>query len=117
MRVKGLKEAVAVCLAKKAGDMVILDMRKLSNFTDYFVIASGDSTSQTRAIAEAIEERFKKKKLKLYHSEGREEGRWILLDAGHFVIHLFLKEVREFYNLELLWADAPRVKVNGKTAA
>lgn len=110
MRVKGLKEAVAVCLAKKAGDMVILDMRKLSNFTDYFVIASGDSTIQTRAIAEAIEERFKKKKLKLYHIEGREEGRWILLDAGHFVIHFFLKEVRDFYNLELLWADAPRVK-------
>jgi ribosome-associated protein len=113
-RVKGLKEAVSTCLAKKAEEVVILDMRKLSNFTDYFVIASGDSTIQTRAIAEAIEENFKKKKLKLYHMEGGEEGRWILLDAGHFIVHLFLKEVRDFYNLEVLWADAPRVPLSNK---
>ncbi len=111
-RVRGLKEAVSLCISKKAEDVVILDMRKLSSFTEYFVIASGESTVQTRAIANAIEEKLKKKDVKVYHSEGREGGRWILLDAGRFIVHLFLKEAREFYNLELLWADTPRVEIN-----
>lgn len=115
-KVKGLKDAVAVCIEKKAEEVVILDMRKLCNFTEYFVIGSGDSTIQTRSIASAIQERLKKKKVRVDHMEGYEEGRWIILDVGRFIIHLFLREARAFYNLELLWADAPRIEY-GKTTA
>jgi ribosome-associated protein len=115
-RVKGLKEAVAACVTKKAEDVVMLDMRKLCSFTEYFIIASGESSVQTKAIANAVTEKLKKENIKIYHNEGREQGNWIVLDAGRFIIHLFLKEMREFYNLELLWADAPKVNY-GKTAA
>lgn len=91
--------------------MVILDMRKLCSFTEYFVIASGESTVQIKAILNEIIKSLKKKKVKINHTEGREGGRWVILDAGHFVVHLFVKELREFYDLELLWADAPRQKL------
>ncbi|MBL7171075.1 MAG: ribosome silencing factor [Candidatus Omnitrophica bacterium] len=110
-RVKGLKDAVTICKKKKAEDVVILDMRKLCSFTEYFVIASGESTVQIKAILNEIIKSLKKKKVKINHTEGREGGRWVILDAGHFVVHLFVKELREFYDLELLWADAPRQKL------
>jgi ribosome-associated protein len=114
-KVKGLKEIIDICESKKAEDMVILDMRKCVSFTEYFVIASAESAIQARAVITAIEEKLKKKHI-VYHTEGYEEGNWILLDMGHIIVHLFLKELREFYNLELLWLDAPRVKY-GKTTA
>lgn len=97
-----------ICISKKATDVAILDMRKLSGFTEYFVIASGEATVQTKAIALAILEKLKKKGIRIYHNEGYEDGKWIVLDAGRFIIHLFLKDARKFYNLELLWADAPK---------
>lgn len=93
---------------KKALDIVTMDMRKMSSVCDYFVIASGASTTQVRAIADNIVEKLKEKKEKLWHMEGEREALWILLDYGDVVCHVFLDETRRFYNLERLWSDAPR---------
>jgi ribosome-associated protein len=101
------KEAV---LSKKANRPVILEMKKLTPITDYFVITSGSSLIHNRAIADAVEERFAKERIRMDHIEGYEEGRWILLDYGDVVIHIFIEELREFYRLEDLWGDAKRIE-------
>jgi ribosome-associated protein len=85
----------------------IMDMRKVSNFTDYFVIVTGDSTPQIRAISDEIEKTIRNKKLKPYHREGDIKGGWILIDCGPVVVHIFERSVREYYQLENLWGDAP----------
>lgn len=91
---------------KKAGDIVILDMQGISMVTDHFVICSGNSTTQTQAIADNIEKKLEERGEKLLHKEGYREGRWILLDYGNSVAHVFVDEDRRFYNLERLWGDA-----------
>jgi ribosome-associated protein len=83
-------------------------MRKRSNVCDYFVIASGASTTQVRAIADNIVRRLKEKGQRLWHIEGEREALWTLLDYGDVVAHVFLDRTRRFYDLESLWADAPR---------
>ena len=93
---------------KKASDVVMLDMRKLTGFTDYFLICTGDTDVQIRAIADAIIGDLKKRKVRALHVEGYEEARWVLLDYGDVVVHIFHPELREFYQLEKLWADAPK---------
>lgn len=96
-------------LDRNARDGVVLDLRGLSDATDYFVVLSGDSDVHARAIADSITER-----LEAEHGEtpagveGRSAGRWILLDYIDIVVHVFLPRVREFYQLERLWGDAPR---------
>lgn len=107
------KSRLAAKLArdKKAEDLVILDMRKVANLCDYFVICSGNSEKQVESIADAVEEGFLKKKIKAMGSDGRKNGLWTLLDYGDVVIHVFYKEVREYYNLERLWIDAKRVRI------
>ncbi|MCM8789160.1 MAG: ribosome silencing factor [Candidatus Omnitrophica bacterium] len=85
----------------------MLDVRKLTWITDYLVIASGETKLQTRAVAEAIVEKFDKPPFSI---EGFETS-WILLDYGDIVVHIFLPEVREFYNLEKLWIDAERINL------
>ena len=89
--------------------MEILDLSGISLFADYFVIASGSSTRQVKAMAREIEETLSREKVEPDHIEGAAEGRWILMDYGETVVHLFLDEVRRFYNLERLWGDAPRI--------
>ena len=115
-----LKEILSTILwaagGKKALDSVVLDLRKITSMADYFFICSGESTTQVRAIADGIIERLKNKKVRLWHSEGYEEARWILLDYGMIIVHVFYKETREFYNLEGLWADAPQVQIDGAVA-
>jgi ribosome-associated protein len=93
---------------KKALDITIVDMRKMSSVCSYFVIASGTSTTQVRAIADNIERRLKEKQERIWHAEGEREALWILLDAGDVVAHVFLDQTRRFYDLERLWADAPQ---------
>ena len=88
--------------------MVILDMKKVSNFTDFSVIASGTSKPQVQAIADGIEEALSKKELSLWHLEGYREAQWIAMDYGDVIAHLFLQEKRDFYRLERLWGEAPR---------
>jgi ribosome-associated protein len=101
-----------VALDKKADDVVILDMQKVSTFCDYFVIASAGSLKKTSAIADYIEESLAKRKLKPLHVEGLKDCHWILLDYGDVVAHIFYEETRRFYNLERLWGDTERVAVS-----
>lgn len=96
-------------LDTKAEDLVILDVHDYSSFTDYFVIMSGRSSRHVQGLAEAIEEELRSKRVTSKHSEGLKEGMWVLLDFGDIVAHIFYKDHREFYDLEGLWHDAPRV--------
>jgi len=94
---------------KKAQNLVILDVRNLSSFTDYFVICSGRSIRQVRALASHVEQTLKGAKLYPLGMEGVREGRWVLMDYGEVVIHLFYEPLRELYDLEGLWSDAPEI--------
>ena len=95
----------------KAEDLVVLDVNKLSGFTDYFIIMSGRSTRHVQGLASAIDKQIGSKRLKVGSTEGLADGQWVLLDFGEVVVHIFYKDTREFYDLEGLWHDAPRVKV------
>ena len=96
----------SLTLSKKASDVLIMDLRKVTSMTDYFVICSGDSDTQVKAIADAVIEGMEKRGVKVWHSEGYMYRNWILLDFVDVVVHIFKKGVREFYNLEKLWGDA-----------
>ena len=98
-------------LDHKAIDLAILEVKKLSSFADYFVISSGSSDRQVQAIASHIEEKLGKQGLHPLGIEGKREGRWVLLDYGDVVIHIFYQPVREFYDLERLWSDAPKLEL------
>lgn len=99
---------------KKATEIVIMDVAALLVVTDFFVICTGNTTTQVRAIAEEIEDRLREKVgIKPIGREGWDEAKWILLDFGDFVAHVFQPEEREFYRLEKLWSEAPRVPVPG----
>ena len=110
------KEKAFLCaraaLDHKAINLVILEVRNISSFTDYFLICSGSSDRQVQAIASHIEEELAKKGISLIGQEGKTEGRWVLLDCGDVVIHVFYQPTREFYDLERLWADAPRIALS-----
>ncbi|MGB8657791.1 MAG: ribosome silencing factor [Candidatus Zixiibacteriota bacterium] len=93
-------------LQKKAFDVKILDLRKLSSVCDFFVICSASVDVHARAIADGITESLEEKGISFWHDEGYQASRWILLDYVDVVIHIFLPEVREFYALERLWGDA-----------
>ncbi len=100
---------VRAALEKKAYDLVLLDVQKVSSFTAYFLICSGRSDRQVQAIARSIEEDLKKMGIRPLGMEGFEGGQWILMDYEDVVVHVFLDPVRKFYDLEGLWLDAPRV--------
>jgi ribosome-associated protein len=108
---KAIKAAKAA-LSKKAKDTVVLELKDLSAIADYFIICSGDSSTQIRAIAETIEEKFSKYKMPLLGIEGRQFARWVLMDYGDVVIHIFSEESRDYYELEKLWLDAPRISID-----
>ncbi len=101
--------AARAAASKQARDVVILDVRELIVITDYFLIASGTSDRQVRTIAETIEESVKTQGVRPVSREGEREGHWALIDFVDFVAHVFLDRDREFYDLERLWADAPKV--------
>jgi len=102
-----LEIAIAAANDKKAQNILAMDMQKIFPVTDYFLIASGTSTIQVQAVADSIEEKMEAAGFKCLHKEGYREGRWILLDYGYFVAHVFVDEERQFYNLEQLWSSAP----------
>ncbi len=107
MTSKNLAKVLAnAALSKKAYDIIILDLRKLTTMTDYFVVCSVDSDTQARAVADEIKNESLEKGETSVRKEGYSEGRWILLDYMDVVVHVFHKEMREFYNLEKLWGDA-----------
>ncbi|MBN1870671.1 MAG: ribosome silencing factor [Candidatus Omnitrophica bacterium] len=97
---------------KKALDIIILDMRKVVNFCDYFVICSGNTSRQVHAIAEYIDYEFNKLGRPLRFKQGFKASEWVVFDAGDVVVHVFQKDVRAFYGLEYLWQGAKEVKVD-----
>lgn len=120
MNTKELAMAAARAAADKKGqDVTVLDLQGLSPLTDYFVIVSADNVQLTKAIAEHVEEAVEKAGGRLRHREGRDAARWILLDFGDVVVHVFHNDEREFYSLERLWADAAvlPLRIEGGTAA
>ena len=101
-------EAASAAADKKAERIVILDVSKQLVITDYFVIASGTNDRQVKTIAEEVGRRLSTEHgLKPFRREGEREGQWVLLDYVDFVVHVFLREQREYYDLERLWSDAP----------
>ncbi len=107
-------ELVRICSRvaedNKAEDIVALDVREMSSFTDFFVIMSGRSTRHVQALAEGLENELRSKRIKTSRAEGLQEGKWVLLDFGDVIAHVFYHEQRAFYDLEGLWHDAPRVE-------
>ena len=100
--------AVEAALDKKAEELVVLDLRNISDVTDYFVICHGTSDRQVQTISESIEERLiREQRAKPASVEGRRVAEWILMDYIDFVVHVFVAGKREFYRLERLWGDAP----------
>ena len=96
---------------KKGYDVKILDLRKLTTITDYFVICTGDSDTQVKAIADEVNKELRDEGIRSWHTEGYQKLNWVLLDYVDVVVHVFKKEIREFYNLEKLWGDAPSIDV------
>lgn len=108
---EGLRSALDAIEDLKAVQPVVLDLRGLSNATDFFVIASGTSDAHVRGIAEHVMEKLHKQGHRTHHVEGLPGGRWVLLDFVDFVVHLFHPETRSFYQLERLWGDAPELLI------
>lgn len=106
------KWARDLALDKKAEEPVILDIGKISSVANYFVIMHGNSNRQVKAIGEHIIEEFKKKDMLPWHVEGNGVGdtEWFLIDFGSVIVHIFYRDKREFYGLERLWGDAPRIQ-------
>ena len=105
-----VKLAIQCASDKKAFDMVVLDLREIASFTEFFVIASGANQRQVQAIADDINERLKKElRSKAVRIEGYRTAEWVLLDYGDFVVHIFDKDARELYDLTRLWGDAKKV--------
>lgn len=98
-------------LEKKALNPVVLNVEGMATYTDFFLICSGSSTRQVQAIADAIEKRAREAKVHPLTVEGQTSGKWILMDYGSVVVHLFYEPVRDFYDLEGLWADAKRMPI------
>jgi ribosome-associated protein len=114
-RSKSSLEIARLCgetaLDKKAEDLIILDVRTICSFADYFVIMSGRSTRHVQGLAEAVEAELRTKRISTAKTEGLREGLWVLLDFDDVIVHIFYKETRRFYDLEGLWHDALRVVI------
>lgn len=110
------QRAAALCLDMKANDVVVLDLRKVTDMTDCFVIASGTSDTHVRSVGEHVIAELKKEGIQVHHVEGLEQGRWVLLDYVDFVVHLFHPTLRSFYQLERLWSDAEAIEISPEGA-
>ncbi len=100
------QRAANLCLDLKARDVLLLNLKPVSDMTDFFVIASGTSDTHVRSVAEHVMEELRKEGSRPAHVEGLQQGRWVLLDYVDFVVHVFHPTLRQFYQLERLWADA-----------
>ena len=103
--------SVSAAGEKKAQDIVVLKLTAITEFTDYFIICTGNSTRQTQAIADEVTQKLKARGLRPLNLEGYQAGKWILIDFGAFVFHVFTENSRNFYDLERLWRDAEKIAV------
>jgi ribosome-associated protein len=103
--------AAQVASDRKATELVLLDLREVASFTDYFLLCTGASGRQVQAVADAIEKRLSESGKRPLHTEGYSNAEWILLDYGDFLVHVFSTAARRFYDLERLWRDAKRVEI------
>ena len=107
-----VKLALHCASEKKAIDLLAIDLREIASFTEFFIIASGNNQRQVQAVSDEINEQLKKQlNSRPVRIEGYSSGEWILLDYGDFIVHVFEKNAREFYDLERLWLDAKRVEL------
>jgi len=106
-----VESAARAALGKKANDVVVLDLRRASDITDFFLLASGSNQKQVVAIADAVLETLRAAGLRPSHLEGYPRQEWILMDYGDFVVHVFTPRSRAFYDLERLWGDAERLEI------
>lgn len=99
------QEIAQVIYDKKGRDIIVLDVRKLTVICDYMVIATGRTVNQVTAMADDVDDRMADMGLNLRRTEGQQDGRWVVLDYGHIMVHLFHQDDRAYYNLERLWED------------
>ena len=104
------KQAAESAISKKAQDVIILDLRELTSMTDYFVICTGEVDAQVKAISDGIREELREE-VKPWHTEGYDNLDWVLLDYIDFVVHVFQRDTRDYYNIEKLWTEAPKEEV------
>ncbi len=107
-----MNDAVGWALEKKALDPTLIDVRGLCSYADFLLILGATSGRQVRAISETVRRGMRSDGHRTLGSEGADEGRWVLLDYGELVIHIFIDELRDFYDLESLWVDAPRLTLD-----
>lgn len=103
-----IKKVVKLAQAKKGEEIVVLQLKELTSFTDYFIIMHGQSERQILAIYEHIQTELKKMNLRPLGVEGVANAEWVLMDYGDFIVHIFSRQAREYYSLEKLWGDAPK---------
>ncbi|MBI1806684.1 MAG: ribosome silencing factor [Ignavibacteria bacterium] len=109
------KKIAQFALTKKASNIILMDLRKVTDMTDFFVVCSADSDVQVKAIADAVIDETEKLGVPTWHREGLTQRQWVLLDYVDVVVHIFHKEVRKYYGLEKLWGDAPTEVMEEKT--
>jgi ribosome-associated protein len=102
---KNIEVILKACDNKKAYNFTVLDVSKISSITDYFVICSANNERQTAAIADEVIDKLHEEGIKIYHKEGFETGRWILLETDNIIVHIFQRDERETYDIESLWYD------------
>jgi len=103
-----VKISIEASKAKKGEELIVLDLRGLCSFTDFFIIMHGNSSRQNLALYESVEQELKKEDIRPLSVEGVENAEWILMDYGNFIVHVFSQRAREYYSLEKLWGDAPK---------
>jgi ribosome-associated protein len=103
---------INTALQRKAKDLVVMNVGTLSSFADYFIICSGTSDRQVKAIANWLEENLKKAGMNSLGLEGMKQGHWVLMDYGDIVIHIFYEPIRAFYDVERLWSEAPKIAID-----
>lgn len=111
------KKIAGFAVDKKATDVLVMDLRKVTDVTSFFIVATGASSAQVRAIADNVLEKCRAAGLGIYHVEGYDSLRWVLIDLVDVVIHVFQPEVRAYYQLERLWGDAPVERLSDDDAA
>ena len=114
---KEVDRAIRAAEDKKAHDVVVLDLRNTPAFTDFFVLCSGNSQRQVKAIADSVEEALRAVKVRPAHVEGYDRAEWVLMDFFTFIVHVFTPQTRLFYSLERLWGDAERIDVGDEPPA